>query len=412
MAEMAADDTGVRIEELRLAGFRSFANARLRLDDLTVLVGPNGAGKSTIIDALELLREALVDGLDTALERRGGIGAIVHKRSRAKAEPAIAVRLRVLPRFVQEIADESGLDTGHSSLSSEVDMRYGFRLGLRKGGMGFLVKNEVVRIESGNTICFHRDHEEDKEAGWARDALSLPSLAQQDLPFRVILEALRTSMRCYSFSPTALRAEPPIGAASILSRAGSNLGDVLKHVEQHGDDLAWVIEHLGAVAPGIVGVKSGTAAGRRIVQFFQSNGGKARIRFDIGDMSDGTLRCLATLLALRQRPIPAIVGIDEIESSIHPGALAVLLDAVAASTGRCQVLLASHSPEALSHPAVTAERVRVVQRQAGKSEIFRVSPDAARLSRPPRSVGKLLRSNALFTAEAPDRIEGDFFEGP
>lgn len=85
---------------------------------------------------------------------------------------------------------------------------------------------------------------------------------------------------------------------------------------------------------------------------------------------------------------------------------------LAAPPERCQVLLASHSPEALSHPAVTAERVRVVQRQAGKSEIFRVSPDAARLSRPPRSVGKLLRSGALFTAEAPERIEGDFFEGP
>jgi predicted ATPase len=223
-------------------------------------------------------------------------------------------------------------------------------------------------------------------------------------------DALRTSLRAYRLSPAVIRGEPPIGTASVLLRDGSNLGDVLKHVEKNKDDLAWIVNHLGAITPGLVGLKSGTAAGRRIVRFFQTGAGKSKIRFDIGDMSDGTLRCLAILLALRQRPAPAIVCIDEIEDSVHPAALGVLLDAVAASTERCQVLLTSHSPEALGHPAVTAGRVRVVEWRDGKSEVFRLSPGAEQMSRPPRSVGKLLRSNALFTADAPDRVEGDFFE--
>ena len=128
-------------------------------------------------------------------------------------------------------------------------------------------------------------------------------------------------------------------------------------------------------------------------------------------MSDGTLRSLAILLALRQKPTPALVCIDEIEDSVHPSALAVLLDAVQASTERCQVLLTSHSPEALSHPAVTASRVRVVDWSAGRSEIFRLSKGAAEAALPPRSVGTMLRSNALFTDEAPERVEGDFFGG-
>jgi len=69
---MKADGPRVRIEELRLRGFRAFENARLTLDDLTVLVGRNGAGKSTILDAFEFVREALSDSLENALERRGG----------------------------------------------------------------------------------------------------------------------------------------------------------------------------------------------------------------------------------------------------------------------------------------------------------------------------------------------------
>jgi predicted ATPase len=127
-------------------------------------------------------------------------------------------------------------------------------------------------------------------------------------------------------------------------------------------------------------------------------------------MSDGPLRYLAILLALRQRPAPAMVCIDEIEDSVPPPALGVLLDAVTASTERCQVLLTSHSPEAPSHPAVTAERVLVVEWHDGRSDVFRLSPGAEAMSRPPRSVGKLLRANALFTYERPERVEGNFFE--
>lgn len=411
---METEGARVRIDELRLSGFRAFENGRLALDDLTVLVGRNGAGKSTLLDALEFLREALTDGLESALERRGGFLALAHKSPRASKGIAVATKLTVSPEFIREVARASGLHNEVISRDLPAQFTYGFRLGLRRGGMGVLVENEVARFDFGDISGAYRDaqEEEENEPPWARDVLALPHWALSHLPFRVTLEALRESLRAYRLSPAAIRAEPPIGPASILARDGGNVGDVLKHVEKHKEDLAWVVEHLGAITPGIVGIKSGTAAGRRLVQFFQSAGGKSKTRFDIGDMSDGTLRCLAILLALRQRPAPAIVAIDEIEDSVHPAALAVLLDAVAASADRCQVLLTSHSPEALSHPAVTAGRVRVVEWREGRSEIFRLSPGAEEMSRPPRSVGKLLRTNALFTAEEPERVVGDFFEGP
>jgi predicted ATPase len=390
----------VRIEELRLAGFRAFENARLDLDDLTILVGRNGAGKSTIIDAFEFLRDALSDSLENALERRGGILALANKASRTKKELSIAVRVRLSPEYIDEIKRDSGLAYGQIKRGAEVEALYGFRLQPRRGGAGFVVKNEILR----------REEQDNLNPLWPRDALGLPILAQYELIFRALLEALRTSIRAYNFSPAAIRAEPPIGTASVLLRDGSNAGDVLRHVEKYKDDLAWIIRHLGAVTPGIVGLKSGTAAGRRIVQFFQG-AGKSRVRFNIGDMSDGTLRCLAILLALRQRPTPAIVCIDEIEDSVHPAALGVLLDAIAASTERCQVLLTSHSPEALSHPAALAKRIRIVEWRDGRSNIFRLSQGAEEMSKPPRSVGKLLRSNALFPSETPARAPDDFFEG-
>jgi predicted ATPase len=227
-----------------------------------------------------------------------------------------------------------------------------------------------------------------------------------------LLEALRTGIRTYNLSSAAIRAEPPVSRASTLTRNGDNAGDVLHHLQRHKKDLDWLIRHLSAITPAISGIKASTAAGRRLIQFIQRRSKSSTSRFNIGDMSDGTLRCLAILLALRQKPTPALTCIEEIEDSVHPAALGVLLDALSASTERGQVLITSHSPEALSHPAVTPERVRIIEWRNGRSQIFRPSPGAHEMSKPPRSVGTLLRTNALFPAKTPELIEGDIFESP
>ncbi len=391
---MKAEGPRVRIEELRLRGFRAFENARLTLDDLTVLVGRNGAGKSTILDAFDFMREALSDSLENAVERRGGIQALFHKGPRAARSISIALKLRVW--------SHEG-----SARSREHAFLYGFTLQSASNTAGDLVAREAfISTMDGSRrpepLQFHGNR--------TRDFLVLPLWGPSDPAGSLLLDALRTSIRTYSLHPAAIRAEPEIGRAIPLSRNGGNAGDVLKRLEKDKESLVWIVKHLAAITPGIVDIKPGTAAGRRIVQFLQSTGRKKN-RFEIADMSDGTLRSLAMLLALRQEPAPALVCIDEIEDSVHPSALAVLLDAVQASTERCQVLLTSHSPEALSHPAVTAGRVRVVEWRDGKSEIFRLSKGAEEIARPPGSVGELLRTNALFTEEEPERVEGDFFEG-
>lgn len=408
-----SDSARVHIEELRLSGYRAFENARLQLDGLTVLVGRNGAGKSTLIDALEFVRDALSDSLANALERRGGIDALLHHGAREAKVLSVAIRLRLSDRYLHEVWSRTGLSMALDPEQEGATVTYGFRIGRRRGGLGFEVKKEVARYERGEFI--HSGSDQRPRMGViSRDALVLPFVAEQDGLSRALLDALKTSVRAYNFSSEAIRAEPPLGGASILSRSGSNAGDVLHHLERSKADAAWLNRHLAAITPGIVKVRSEAAAGRRLIRFHQryNKSKTAGVVFDVGDMSDGTLRCLAILLALRQKPAPALVCIEEVEDSVHPAALGVLLDAIAASTSRCQVLLTSHSPEALSHPAVTPERVRIVEWSEGCSQLFRLSPGAEEMSRPPRSVGKLLRTNALFTAEDSESVKGDFFAAP
>ncbi|WNG22809.1 AAA family ATPase [Cystobacter fuscus] len=415
-----SDPARVHIEELRVSGYRAFENARLRFDDLTVLVGRNGAGKSTLLDALEFVRDALSDSLVNALERRGGIQALIHVGPRNAKDLSVAIRLKLSSRYLNEVWGRTGLGAQLGSLSEGAHMTYGFRIGPKRGGLGFEVKKEVASgpHQQGFIRAVRGSRRIDGLGlphgvlATSRDALALPFAAEHDALYRALLDALKTSVRAYSLSPLAIRAEPPLGGASILSRNGSNAGDVLHHLERGKGDIDWINRHLRAITPGLDKVRTDIAAGRRLIRFHQRFSDGHGAFFDVGDMSDGTLRCLAILLALRQKPSPALVCIEEIEDSVHPAALGVLLDAIEASTSRCQVLLTSHSPEALSHPAVTADRVRVVEWREGTSQIFPLSPGAREMSLPPRSVGKLLRTNALFTAEGSDRVEGDFFTAP
>ncbi|HLL03604.1 MAG TPA: AAA family ATPase [Myxococcaceae bacterium] len=398
------------IEELRLSGFRAFENARLRLDDgLTVLVGHNGSGKSTLLDALEFVRDALSDSMENALDRRGGFQALLHRNTR-NSDLSIVVKLRLPagPRPHRSVFDPFEVPFVESgTVFRELRASYGFRLVPKRSGPGFAVQDEFAWVEDQQLPTWNL-----RVMNVPRSTLVLPLLSDVTTAYRALLVALRSGIRVYNLSPAAIRSEPPVGRASILSRSGDNAGDVLHHLQRNRKELDWLIRHLSAITPDIVSIKARTAAGRRIIQFTQHGANGSKSQFNIGDMSDGTLRGMAVLLSLRQTPTPALTCIEEIEDSVHPAALGVLLDAISASTERSQILLSSHSPEALSHPVVTPERVRVIEWHTGRSQIFLPSQGAHEMSKPPRSVGALLRTNALFPAKKPERIEGDIFANP
>jgi predicted ATP-binding protein involved in virulence len=99
--------------------------------------------------------------------------------------------------------------------------------------------------------------------------------------------------------------------------------------------------------------------------------------------------------------------VDEIENSVHPSGLAVLVDAALASCDRTRVVLTSHSPEVLSLPAVTGERVRVIEWRDGTSHVFRLNPETLASVNEIDTVGWMLRSNALWPAPQPETCPGD-----
>lgn len=390
-----ADRIQIEVEEIRLRNYRAFAAARLRLSDVTFLVGRNGAGKSSILDAVELLREATTDSLENALDRRGGLLKVRRVAAEVEAAPVLGVALQLRLTFA------GGKTT---------QVVYGFELHGQPSIATYVVHE---RLTQGSTdrSSFRREDgtfEASHKAAVSPPAgnLVLPLVARADGLWEQVLDTVR-NLRSYELSTAAIASAPAIGDRATLASDGSNAGDVLKAL-QGTEDHSWIVRRLGALTTGVTDVRAEALLGRRVLRFRRDQAGGAR-EFDASQVSQGTLRGLGVFLALRQQPAPALVLLDEIENSVHPSALAVLLEAAAASTDRTRVVLTSHSPEALGHPAVTGERVRVVEWRDGISNIYRLSPETQAAINEIDTVGWMLRTNALWTAGQPDVPPDDFF---
>ena len=240
----------------------------------------------------------------------------------------------------------------------------------------------------------------------AKDRLALPLVASEQL-WNVALTTV-AGMRAYEISPPAMATPAPIKNSTNLERNGANAGDVVSLLEQ-APAYQELLASLQAVVPDLLGVSSTASLGRRVVTFAQSLGGVKGV-FNAGEMSQGTLRALGMLLALHQQPQPSLVLIDEVEDSIHPRALEAMLEAADGFTDRFPVVMTTHSPEVLSTKQVTAERLRIVQWDKGASHLYTLSEGTKASVDRVTSVGDLLRMNALWPGDVPERVRGDLLE--
>lgn len=455
-----SDRIHVSVEELRLRNFRAFANARLTLSDLTFLVGRNGAGKSSILEAVELMREAVTDNLENALDRRGGLSKICrvdYQQSGPRAlGVAVVLRLELSagrstraiygfeidPQDAQGgtgagyedgsgggsgdgsgfgYGDGSGGGTGDGSgfgggagsgagFGDGTGHGGGLGQGDTRGGWSYLVR-ECLRLHPEGASYFERDGDDFKAAQKTGVSpppgnLVLPLIARSDSVWEAVYDAVRR-MRVYDLSPGAMETSAKIGQGTNLEKTGANAGDALKAIEGTKDHQ-WIARHLAALTPGISGVRTEVLLGRRMLVFTQTQHGVSH-DYDASQVSQGTLRGLGVLLALRQQPVPSLLLVDEVENSVHPSALGVLLDAAEASKDRARIVFTTHSPEVLDHTAVSGERVRVVDWREGASSVFRLNTETAGAVSEIETVGSMLRSNALWPDDVFDTWTGDIF---
>jgi predicted ATPase len=395
------------VKRVRIKDYKSIPSADVVLEPLTILVGPNGAGKSNFIDALALVAEAMQSSsLEFALRQRGGLAEVRRRSTGHPRNFSISVDI---------------------ALPDRINAFYAFEVGATKDG-GFFVAKEKAQVERAgrfDPIGYSIDKgvlrtaspELTFQAEIPSDRLMLPLFSAA--PGLKALHDVLQRMRFYSIAPTAFRQPQPHDAGDVLLPTGSNTASVVRRLGQDDPDaLARAQDYMARIVPGLERIEHASLGPLETLTFHQEVKGSAKSwKFFAAAVSDGTLRSLGVLMAMFQTHprlgLPSLVGIEEPESTIHPGAAGLLMDSLLEASETRQILLTTHSPELIDHHAVSMESLRIVDNDAGDTRIAEADAASREAVRDKLfTPGELMRKNQLTprAGDAGRARQSDFFQ--
>jgi predicted ATPase len=348
------------LKRVVISNYKSIASCDVALGPLTFLVGPNGAGKSNFLDVLAFVADALRGTLGQAIRDRGGIGEV---RRRSSGHPThVGMRLEF-------------------QLAPEVHGHYSFRLGALAGGGYAVQQEECVIIDQRHpelsASYLVRDGTIEASpsvfAAYASDRLYLVNVSGIE-PYRTAFDAL-SRMGFYSFNLDELRVPQAPDTGNFLERDGWNIASVIRQMKQANSlELDKIQAYLSAVVAGVHGLDVKEIGRQETVEFRQTVQGSSNPwRFLAANMSEGTLRTLAVLVALYQssdgRAPIRLVGIEEPEVALHPAAAGALRDSLIEASRTRQIIVTSHSPDLLDDKDVDAATILAVVAEHGETII-------------------------------------------
>ncbi len=388
------------IRRVVIRNYKSIEKCDVTLGQFNVFVGRNGAGKSNFLDALQFVSDALSTGsLSHALELRGGMQNILRRSENSPRSFRVQLEVQLSAtqgaEYVIEIAEQphGGFAVAEEELivqrtQNDVPILSVFRCDngrlIHLNDLGILsrdLSNDIVRSVSNNVLY-----------------LPIVSILPEYRPF---FDAL-SGLNFYNPIPDLIRLPHLSETWASLKVNGSNLMSAVSRLaREHPDTVTRIVEYLSQIAPGLTAIKPLFVSGYELLEFEQQVPGESEPRkFQSQNMSDGTLRSLAVLVAaLQYMDIPdssKVIGIEEPEAAIHPAAMAVLLDALREASVNTQILITTHSPDLLDRVDMETDTLFVVSDVTGSTVIApidRASESAIRdhLYTP----GELLRMDQL-----------------
>ncbi|WP_314430122.1 AAA family ATPase [Microbacterium lacticum] len=369
-----------RILGIELTNFLSYKRAHLELSDFTAIVGPNASGKSNAVKAFRLLRDIPTYGLPVALARHGGFDQLRHRSNGKPNDPAIKLH------FAFDDAPPSFYEISLGSVSGKK-----YRVKSERALVNYGTRGDFVSFHSdGSRLSASErlngpDDEIRSVVAPGQSALSTGSFASY-----VVQNTLR-SIQTIEINPALVGALQDPSSTDEFDPAGSNTTSVFEALTQ--EERAQVTERLSAVVPGIVRIEPQNFADKQTLAFFQHTASGNR-KFLAKQMSDGTLRAFAIMLAMTQKTQPQLVVIEEPEVAIHLGALQSLVEILKSSSSTTQVLITTHSADIIDE--VPVDSLRVVWSDQEQSQLATVSEHTRSVLRSGMiTPGALLRADAL-----------------
>lgn len=332
----------MKIQWLTMSGYRSIRAIDLQLGQVNVVTGPNGSGKTNLYRGLLLLAATAEGNFARQIAEEGGMPSVLWAGARLKGHPVRMSIGAVIDEF------EYRLTCGLPALSPNAP-RTAFHLDPEIKTEELFYRNGPRRsklLDRKNSFISARN-----EDGTAIEfpMTLLPSecaLSELREPRRFpVLSMLRSELLGWRFyhefrtDAAAPIREPRVGVRStVLSHDGSNLAAALQTILEMGDSSR-LASAVHKAFPG----------GRLVVEFERQRFQVALLMpgfqrpFDARELSDGTLQFLCLLAALLSPRPPALLALNEPETSIHPDLHGPLAELIVAASANSQIWITTHS---------------------------------------------------------------------
>ncbi|NEA37007.1 AAA family ATPase [Streptomyces sp. SID13031] len=359
------------LTSLAIENYRSLLRLVVPLGRVNVVTGANGTGKSSLYRALRLLADASRNGAVAALAREGGLQSTLWAGPENISK---AVRRGEQPTQGTVRTKAVGLRMGFAS----EDYGYAMDLGLPvPSSSAFALDPEIKRealwagpfLRPAALLAERRNggvRIRDDDGKWRDSGHQLQSfdsmLSEYADPDRAPeLLSLRERMRSWRFYDH-LRTDADAPARQV------QIGTRTTVLGPEGADVAAALQTVREIgAPGALDAAIEQAFPGSVLNI-QNNGGRFEIAFrqhgllrplSGAELSDGTLRYLLWVAALLTPRPPALLVLNEPETSLHPELLPALANLVVTAARNTQVIVVTHSRPFLAALQAGSEETRL-----------------------------------------------------
>jgi predicted ATPase len=367
---------------LAISGYRSLRDIRVRLSGLTIVTGANGSGKSSLYRALKLLADIAQGRIIQSLAAEGGLQSTLwagpESFSRAMKTGTRPVQGTVRKNPVSLKLGFSGEDYG-----------YAIDLGLPAPASSAFAADPIIKTESlwtgerlgranafalrnGPSVRIRNDAGEWRQAYQHLAPFDSMMTHCSDPREAIELLVLRERMRDWRFydhmrtDPEAPARKPQVGTYTpVLAADGSDLAAAIQTIREIGDGDAMNNAISDAFPGGSVTVASTGA----YFQIQMRQHGLLRPLL-AAELSDGTLRYLLLIAALLSPRPPALMILNEPETSLHPDLLPSLARLIVQASKQCQMIVVSHATTLVAALDAEADsRQIVLEKTLGETEV-------------------------------------------
>lgn len=344
------------ITHLEISHYKSISKLNLELNDLNICIGKNASGKSNFLDAIAFLTDIAQDGFDTAISKRHGVTSVCQWSKTKPYDTTIAAK------FKHKRLGEGSYRITFSSKNEDYIIK-------SEAGLWFYDGKDHHGNDVKETYSFARNHEgkvliNAPESSYLSSRPEVKVDLQDTFLNRLgatrgfygrlsMLANVLSSSKLYRIYPNIIR-QPELPTSSTeLKEDGSNICRIFKMLSRdsrmYKSRKQKVLDGLRCAMPQLSHISIRRLGEWYVPWFFifSDSSRKKTHKFNTSQLSDGTLRMFALLVALYQPRPPDIISIEEPEQNINPALLSILSESIADVSDNTQIFLSTHSPAML-----------------------------------------------------------------